>query len=1622
MSNRTLIRATQQLLSQIHQSAKKLTRSLVLWFLRGLLLIGRQPKSVRGFVLPTTVLLLLLLTLTVGAITLRTYNRTNQAIGERQQRVVYNAATPAIDRAKAKLEYMFNRQRDPRFPSGIPPQGKLQAMLRNDGIDEGQHLIEDETGNETDPYTFPDEEAAAAELDGTIDVDGNGRADRLDLDDDGEPDNAWAFRADTDDDGDPDATVAYSIIMTRPLPENPGDPDPLEAQSDVSMAERADALQVRHAPLSLSNANNPACNFAEAGESAGLGAGWFTDPANSALLRKNFQVDVYVLPDNTNGTVSTLEFHQDRQMEQGNKWGAWFRNDLEVFPGPRFNWNGAMHTEGNLIVGGDDFRGFLISSPASCLYEKPSSEITIADVVANDDEGVPAFQGQFMSGQTGTDSFSNEKNYFHIHGNPPIANDGGLQEVDARPADTEFSNGNDSVPANPSLIDYTLDPIVLATEDISKARNIAEPNTPEDFREAAWDDRELVKGGRLFNRSEETPFVDDAFRADNRYGPKPRIRGKRIPGNIGEPITGDQLDTGNQPLVDAEMIRTVPPADDDDGSNLGLDGYWDRRARNQGMRILVSQRLELGNAHGWGGGINPSDGKYRKDLDAEPLMPWDNCDVNANNAGRCHETRQRRALYDNLAAVQATAFYHAGESGGTEAQRDFPLACMVSTVHPGTAETLILSSTFKDLKEDLVSFLPAAGPYSAAGAPVLSNFFLGTGTNGWEYESAPSSIGNEAQFGTAVESPNHPLGKALRNLAYFAGDPEGGAPSFEPVDNAASTRVHPYPWLSTWGDFSVLRRVLSQVDGLSAAEGNPAGGVVSYADLSPADKATLHASACTIGMLAYDVGFYENLDYTGNPALMGNLEARIGRLNGSGTTGPARPAAVRAVGADEAVEGYIAGLKQWNQARPADVPRQMVALAEAIALKEQIARDRRNGFYSGDRPLALAGADPLTAYPNIRDRLARDAEKVAKFPALKYLFPGDISDSSGATNVADGVVDENDNFADEEIDQRINSYDYRRPERRVRDRFIERDVNGAIEFSSIDLRDPDVLDDLAILPKSSVGDWVLPHAGAGTGTTNLSNAPDGVLISCLSAGLCTNAPGAATMALEEVGFKDSALFNGREMLPVRTLDLNLELLRESSSGLTDDRWLPNTGIIYAFREDAVREDMITRPTAAGGGAAAAWNACGQDSVFSDPGAGNANCYMSAGTVDAFDSVDPPLSSENRISPKGVDYYPDPDRRPHSFRLRNGRRVWRETDDEGRGLSFITDDPVYIKGDFNLHQEVGCAGNCPLEEFEEELDDDFGDFYSRDTLQPDFARPNSDQWRPSEILADAVTIISDNFCDGSIEDIIRTVGEGAGSELDNSLVTNVYNCTNSSQRTSYLAMNRPADDISPVNTVTGERARFLHSNPYDVLFYNNDRNYDDDSYEAQWQDRVLNNTPTTPIVWSRNGNPVDVDTDEYDRRYFLFTDEKPLITNGRNRVNAIIISGLIPSRKNQSYGGLHNFPRFLEDWDTLYISGSLLQLNFSQYATAPFAQRAWESGQIPGAGGDSGFINYYDPPQRRWGYDVALQYAPAGPLAERFVSIGSSPRSEFYSEPPADDPYMVNLCEKIAENPAENCAQ
>ena len=193
----------------------------------------------------------------------------------------------------------------------------------------------------------------------------------------------------------------------------------------------------------------------------------------------------------------------------------------------------------------------------------------------------------------------------------------------------------------------------------------------------------------------------------------------------------------------------------------------------------------------------------------------------------------------------------------------------------------------------------------------------------------------------------------------------------------------------------------------------------------------------------------------------------------------------------------------------------------------------------------------------------------------------------------------------------------------------------------------------------------------------------------------------------------------RQPLEVRVTVLDLDKLRTTTfakkapDGPSGEYLLPLSGLIYASREDAL-----------------------PDLSYRKPG--------SNGKIDEF--------TQNLVS--RTDYKLDPTRNPDGIMLINGSKLFRGTNSESdptieRGIILATNNPVYVKGNFNLHTE------------EEFTDARLGDadywtkFYTRSTLSKVYGCRKSngkdctgiDEWRPATILADAINILSDNFREG-----------------------------------------------------------------------------------------------------------------------------------------------------------------------------------------------------------------------------------------------------------------------------------
>ena len=1666
MSDRKLATLVKRIFRLIHQLYRSLSKGFVTWLLRSAFMLNRRRPAQAGFVLPTTVFLILVVTLTTGALTYRAFNNSSRTIGNVQSREIYNAATPSIDRARAKIESLFA---DDRYPGGVPSEAFLTTMMLNEA-----RTIKNTTPavpKPTDAYTLTGERRIDANGDGTVD-------------------NAWIYH-----DNDAKATIVYSIAFsTPPATANLDGSQRLLQLNETQKARGADdplaGPYVRNNPLS--NSTGASCRI----QGSSVEGGWLQDETDTSKLRKRFQVDAFVIRDDAvkpgrPASFTTLEFAQDRVLERGNKWGAWFRNDLEIHPGPTFNWNGAMHTEGSLMIGGGTsgrFNSYLISSPRSCFFlPETNSEISVRRVGNG-----TTFNGVVAAGQINTNAYSGRSYGMHYYN--------GNQQV----VGVDMGTGNDLSNGTKLPIDISLDPVLIQTQDGYRARDGGNnANTLDNIANNAY-----VNGKRfVIDDAGTRPYTDDLYRADNRYGPRPNYQQITVPaGQIGADITGND-----------ELTREVAAGGEQEP---GLDGYWERRAIRDGLRILVGERLELGNPAGWVPPKNRSDaaltdtqintqlaatGPYpagvngefgdvnqlrvvntyaavagganqttadaiTSDIQGDPLYP----PQRFNDTTRAHEARQRRQLRDNLSAVQSTAIYHTAINGGT-----YPAACLATTAHPGTAKTIENSTNFTNPIQPNTPWI---------------DFFYGTGTNGWEFAPPPEG-----------ELSAGPMRTALQNLANFAGDPDGAYP---PQQGA---RVRPDPIVTMWGNFSNLRRALGS----------------SYDSLSPADKTYLQTAGCTLGMLAYNINQVQQF----NPSTVSSADANRLRLlgqdifdlmdgdasNGEVITPPPSPYNPRAYDNVTPAQLLAALKTKLQNSLGAGVPIEQdtdayrkYLLAVLIHENFQIRRDRTYGFRPSPaantwnhnpyvlRPTA-ATADRYTLWssacdPNmfkirnggagstpgetgaltlietatvLQSRLGlsrlcgtvippgavHDGKGDTNFPARKnrtftdpnnryvpqLTNPNDVNEDNPTFNtgpLATATTDVDNQLRAQVLpefpslyyifpeiahnregsDTPLNPVDIRQPgtngltslnvafqpwnEPYITNPTV-RAALAADQFTPVSAGTVSGTDGTGVGADYTAGVNMLPNGGDPniTAFTYFAYSPfrtgaDRVVdlgMTPKPVGTWTIPTGTSAInnTIKDnqgrdlgIAFLDKVLFDGREWLPSRVLDLDLDMLRRSSPG-AEESWLPKSGIVYAFREDARREDAIARP--AGG---AQTNAM----TPRNPALG----------VAGETETDPPLAA-GTVSTKPVDFVPDPGRRVHGFRLRNGDRLERLAGgiperDNIRGLSFFSDDVVYIQGNFNRHQ---TAGDQPLEEFLELLDGpyDATEFYGRTNVDTqNFAKPTRDGWRPSEIYADTVNILSDAFRDGSVAESFTNTSAPVAPQAN---------------ATSFLNQNRP-------DTALNNNFQFLREIPGDEK---------------------------SPIRVSRNGDPLIVPKSDvsgvpplplpveyagryngggttFDGRYRYISggsadnqqDDRTVSPAENTSVNAIMISGIVPSRLNQGYGGLHNFPRFLEWWENrdLRIAGSFLQLNFSNYATGPYDQDAWEPTQ--NSNGNE-VIDYYGfAPNRLWGYDVALQMVPAGPAAARFVQL-SSVRNEYYDEPPTNDAYMRNLCAAAKTNPA-----
>ncbi|MEH2015576.1 hormogonium polysaccharide biosynthesis protein HpsA [Nostoc sp.] len=369
---RQRVKAIKKTFRQISKQFLSAINKQIIWLVRNISGTQRRRSSVNaGFILPTVAMVILVVVLLTTAILFRSFERSKNASNVRVNEAVLNAATPAIDRARAKLDKLFD---DRRLPRATPSDIVLENTFKNN----------------LNEYTFGDETQLNINYTGQTALP-----------------TAWMFPVDTNNNGKFDTYTLYGIYFRTP---------PI---TSGTYSRARNPLEARTPPMT-SGSVSTGCQDT-LGTSASLvgNTGWVNI---ASKLKKSFFVytaNVPITNPPTTGSdagkyeafqgnkgFSGLEYQQDRiQLPLVNN-AVVYDDDIELTPGPAFNLNGRILTNSNFLTGSNSqiVTLYQVSSKNSCFYDDDNAKIVIggnlsggaftADGDYNNTTGVHLFQGQ----------------------------------------------------------------------------------------------------------------------------------------------------------------------------------------------------------------------------------------------------------------------------------------------------------------------------------------------------------------------------------------------------------------------------------------------------------------------------------------------------------------------------------------------------------------------------------------------------------------------------------------------------------------------------------------------------------------------------------------------------------------------------------------------------------------------------------------------------------------------------------------------------------------------------------------------------------------------------------------------------------------------------------------------------------------------------------------------------------------------------------------------------------------------------------------------------------------------------------------------------------------------------
>ncbi|MEG4506291.1 hormogonium polysaccharide biosynthesis protein HpsA [Microcoleus sp. F6_B4] len=1216
--------------------AKRLMRAM----LQAMMAMGRRARlPVAGFVLPTVTMVLLVVILLTVAITLRSFDRANTARNVRVNQQVLAAATPALDRAKAKIEFMLRE--DPQRPTATPSDAELYRIMSSYDIN-------------NDFYTFGDEKRLIlrASLTGAANLTNPNDDPKLGLligtpaRENEALNTAWRYPVDTNNDGIFDTFTLYGIYFRTPKTQRP-----------------RRELDARTPPMDA-GILNPDCTQGEGTVASLVGdSGW---ERKSGRIQKSFfvyTVNVPITPqdiadnglDNTyqafQGTtsVSALEYQQDQSRIPLSNNAVVYEDDLDISPGPPLSLNGRILTNSNLLVsslgGNRRIRLFQVSSQQSCFYDRENSKIVVAGNVVNG-----------WSGSTVAPPANNpvEVHLFTKSGETPPTI-GNLPSPAIDPNNQSVTQNSLGVLYNNDAYSARLDALVAAVTDpanypveVIQATQPPKSQTPEQALEDYFKARlrkvpfaEVPPG--TANRGvdpADAPYIIQ----DNGVNSLRPIDKWSLPTTttvIGSEVKGTLSGAGRAEItIPPDQLPSRNPA-------LPLPGESEE---NLGERVAVGNNLP---EKRW----DASKNQFVSDEQAVIGATW-------TDGGE----RTRTPQVTKLADAGAT-----DRGNGT-----------------GEAPSNIIPPYRDGFWEKAAAEIPKNFLDSVGGLRVITGAGVYDRTNSFlpppRWIETVNPAAPTLKSGPALITANPPANNTYDDPATGANEqypvvwpdsmpmsPLG--PGSQVYDNVAGNWI-PWPGVPTPQDIGLPPAVASPVGETPAtafkfAKGDlrmRATAVYHYANngYDPIALAAAQVAAPGTQPQQTPVACISSYYDPSNAFTARNI---VGLNDVSGEVIPRSPVTR---GAQQAFIGSNNGI---------------VYGPPTVRLNPGTSRPNAFGLLTGGEPILEAQANlvfpdgrfangPLRTALQVPDGQRTLAQKAAidSTNCALQILDGTIARGGQLIPIPDGAIQEVAFLNSREV------------------KAIDRDNTATTVNEAFTLSSPFPVP----LPRN-------PQAATLTGNYD--------------------------QPLEE-----------RQPLEIRATQLDINALRGAPVAgprATPPEWLlPNSGIIYASRDDALPD-------------------------------------RSARSADAENS--------KRLSP--TDYRLDPTRKPNGIVLINGDQLFRGGNPTGensvnkvvreKGLTLVSNLPAYIKGRFNLHGTIqppapGAPPNnniVPVEEFRELVappappaDPGWGNFYARTSqnngLNPNFAcraldprLPNCDRgdfWRPATVLVDSLTLLSSNY--------------------------------------------------------------------------------------------------------------------------------------------------------------------------------------------------------------------------------------------------------------------------------------